>query len=95
MKSDAKHTKEERLQSYVIHEAEEFLNEKGRRMIGWDETLEGGLAPNATVMSWRGEGGGSEAAKQKHHVIMKQNTNLYFDYYQSKDTDFVLLAIGG
>jgi len=74
LKSDAKHTKEERLQSYVIHEAEEFLNEKGRRMIGWDETLEGGLAPNATVMSWRGEGGGIEAAKQKHDVIMTPNT---------------------
>ena len=95
LKSDAKHTKEERLQSYVIHEAEEFLNEKGRRMIGWDETLEGGLAPNATVMSWRGEGGGIEAAKQKHDVIMTPNTYLYFDYYQSKDTDNEPLAIGG
>ena len=95
LKTDNKHTKEERLQSYVIHEAEEFLNSKGRQMIGWDETLEGGLAPNATVMSWRGEGGGIEAAKQKHNVIMTPNTYLYFDYYQSKDTDNEPLAIGG
>ena len=57
----------------------------GRQIIGWDEILEGGLAPNATVMSWRGEGGGIEAAKQKHDVIMSPNTYLYFDYYQSKD----------
>lgn len=95
LKSDDKHTKEERLQSFVINAAEKFLNSKGRQMIGWDETLEGGLAPNATVMSWRGEGGGIEAAKQKHDVIMTPNTYLYFDYYQSKDTDSEPLAIGG
>lgn len=95
LKSDAKHTKEERLQSYVIHEAEEFLNSKGRKMIGWDETLEGGLAPNATVMSWRGEAGGIEAAKQHHDVVMTPNTYLYFDYYQSKDTETEPMAIGG
>ena len=64
-------------------------------MIGWDETLEGGLAPNATVMSWRGEGGGIEAAKQKHDVIMTPTTYLYFDYYQTKDIDNEPLAIGG
>ena len=95
IKGDAKHTKEEYLQSYVIKEAEKFLNEHGRNMIGWDETLEGGLAPNATVMSWRGEAGGIEAARQKHNVIMTPNTYLYFDYYQSKDTDTEPLAIGG
>ena len=95
LKSDQKHTKEERLQSYVIHEAEEFLNSKGRKMIGWDETLEGGLAPNATVMSWRGEGGGIEAAKQQHDVVMTPNTYLYFDYYQAKDTENEPEAIGG
>ena len=95
LKSDKQHTKEERLQSYVIHEAEEFLNANGRQMIGWDETLEGGLAPNATVMSWRGEGGGIEAAKQKHDVVMTPNTYLYFDYYQTKDVDDEPLAIGG
>lgn len=95
LKSDSKHTKEERLQSFVIHEAEAFLATKGRKMIGWDETLEGGLAPGATVMSWRGEGGGIEAAKQGHDVVMTPNTYLYFDYYQSKDTDTEPLAIGG
>lgn len=95
LKSDAKHTKEERLQSYVISHIEKFLNEHGRQIIGWDEILEGGLAPNATVMSWRGEGGGIEAAKQHHDVIMTPNTYLYFDYYQSKDTDNEPLAIGG
>ena len=95
LKSDSRHTKEERLQSYVIHEAEAFLATKGRKMIGWDETLEGGLAPGATVMSWRGEGGGIEAAKQGHDVVMTPNTYLYFDYYQSKDTDTEPLAIGG
>ena len=95
LKSDNKHTKEERLQSYVIHEGEEFLNSKGRKMIGWDETLEGGLAPNATVMSWRGEAGGIEAAKQHHDVVMTPNTYLYFDYYQSKDTETEPMAIGG
>ena len=95
LKSDDKHTKEERLQSYVISHVEKFLNEHGRQIIGWDEILEGGLAPNATVMSWRGEGGGIEAAKQHHDVIMTPNTYLYFDYYQSKDTDNEPLAIGG
>ncbi len=95
LKSDSKHTKEERLQSYVIHEAEEFLNSKGRKMIGWDETLEGGLAPNATVMSWRGEGGGIEAARQRHAVVMTPNTYVYFDYYQAQDKENEPIAIGG
>ena len=95
LKSDKKHTKEERLQSYVIHAAEEFLNSKGRQMIGWDETLEGGLAPNATVMSWRGEGGGIQAARLNHDVVMTPNTYVYFDYYQAIDKDAEPLAIGG
>ncbi|MBQ8771074.1 MAG: family 20 glycosylhydrolase [Bacteroides sp.] len=95
IKGDSKHTAEEYLQSFIINHAEKFLNSKGRQMIGWDETLEGGLAPNATVMSWRGEGGGIEAAKQKHNVIMSPNTYLYFDYYQTKDIDNEPLAIGG
>ena len=95
IKGDEKHTAEEYLQSFVINHAEKFLNSKGRQMIGWDETLEGGLAPNATVMSWRGEGGGIEAARQKHNVIMTPNTYLYFDYYQTKDTENEPLAIGG
>lgn len=95
IKSDDKHSKEEYLQSFVISHAEKFLNEHGRKSIGWDEILEGGLAPNATVMSWRGEAGGIEAAKQKHDVVMTPNTYLYFDYYQTKDTENEPLAIGG
>jgi len=75
---------EHELQSYFIQRIERFLNSKGKRLIGWDEILEGGLAPNATVMSWRGEKGGVEAAKQKHDVIMTPTTHLYFDYAQSK-----------
>lgn len=95
IKGNDKHSKEEYLQSFVINHAEKFLNEHGRRIIGWDEILEGGLAPNATVMSWRGEAGGIEAAKQKHDVIMTPNTYLYFDYYQTKDTENEPLGIGG
>ena len=95
IKGDQKHSAEEYLQSFVISHAEKFLNSKGRQIIGWDEILEGGLAPNSTVMSWRGEGGGIEAARQKHDVIMTPNTYLYFDYYQTKDVDNEPLAIGG
>ena len=95
LKSDKNHTAEERLQSFIINHAEKFLNGHGRQIIGWDEILEGGLAPNATVMSWRGEGGGIEAAKQKHDVIMTPNTYLYFDYYQAKDTENEPFGIGG
>lgn len=95
LEADGKHSAEERLQSYVIKHAENTLNGLGRQMIGWDETLEGGLAPNATVMSWRGEAGGIEAARQKHKVIMSPNTYLYFDYYQSADTKNEPEAIGG
>ena len=95
IKGDEKHTAEEYLQSFIINHAEKFLNSKGRQIIGWDEILEGGLAPNATVMSWRGEEGGIEAARQKHNVIMTPHTYLYFDYYQSYDTKNEPLAIGG
>ena len=83
------------LQSYFIQRIEKFLNSKGREIIGWDEILEGGLAPNATVMSWRGIQGGIEAAKQHHTVIMTPGTHCYFDHYQSKDVDKEPLAIGG
>ncbi len=81
------------LQSYFIQTIEKYLNSKGRNIIGWDEILEGGLAPNATVMSWRGEKGGIEAAKQKHKVIMTPTTYVYFDYAQRKNDDS--LVIGG
>jgi hexosaminidase len=85
---------EHELQSYFIQRIEKFVNSKGRQIIGWDEILEGGLAPNAAVMSWRGEKGGIEAAKQRHLVVMSPTTTVYFDYYQSKKPDEPL-AIGG
>jgi hexosaminidase len=81
------------LQSYFINRIEKYLNSKGKNIIGWDEILEGGLAPNATVMSWRGEAGGIEAAKQNHDVIMTPGKPVYFDHSQSKDEDSV--TIGG
>ncbi len=85
---------EHELQNYFITRIEKYLNSKGRNIIGWDEILEGGLAPNATVMSWRGIKGAVEAAKQHHNVIMTPNSHCYFDYYQS-DQDDEPLAIGG
>ncbi|UKJ08656.1 beta-N-acetylhexosaminidase [Solitalea lacus] len=85
---------EHELQSYFIQRIEKFLNGKGRQIIGWDEILEGGLAPNATVMSWRGIEGGIAAAKQQHDVIMTPGGFCYFDHYQSKDKSEPL-AIGG
>jgi len=81
------------LQSYFIQRIEKYLNTKGRQIIGWDEILEGGLAPNATVMSWRGEQGGIEAAKQKHNVIMTPGGWCYFDHSQTQKEDSV--TIGG
>ena len=95
IKGDKKHSAEEYLQSSIISQMEKFVESKGRHIIGWDEILEGGLAPNATVMSWRGVDGGIEAAKQHHNVIMTPNTYLYFDYYQSTDTENEPMAIGG
>ncbi len=82
------------LQSWFIRRIEQYLNQHGRRLIGWDEILEGGVAPNATVMSWRGTAGGVEAARQGHDVIMTPNSHLYLDYYQG-DTIQEPLAIGG
>lgn len=81
------------LQSYFIQRIEKYLNQKGRKIIGWDEILEGGLAPNALVMSWRGEAGGIEAAKQKHDVVMTPSGYAYFDHTQSLNEDSV--TIGG
>ncbi|MCT7904171.1 Beta-hexosaminidase [Candidatus Ornithobacterium hominis] len=75
---------EHELQSYFIQRMEKFINAHGRKIIGWDEILEGGLAPNATVMSWRGTQGGIHAAKENHDVIMTPTDFLYFDYYQDK-----------
>lgn len=85
---------EHELQSYFIERIEKYLNTKGRQIIGWDEILEGGLAPNATVMSWRGVNGAVKAAKQQHNVIMTPTSHCYFDYYQSTNSGEPL-AIGG
>jgi hexosaminidase len=84
---------EHELQSYFIQRMEKYLNGKGKTLIGWDEILEGGLAPKAVVMSWRGEAGGIEAAKQKHTVIMTPGNPVYFDHTQSLKEDSV--TIGG
>lgn len=86
LKADKQHTAEDRLQSYCTARIEKFLNERERQIIGWDEILEGDLAPNATVMSWRGSAGGIKAAQMGHDVIMTPNTYCYFDYFQSEDT---------
>ncbi len=85
---------EEELQSYFIKRMDQFLTEKGRRLIGWDEILEGGLAPNATVMSWRGMDGGITAAKSGHDVVMAPTSNTYIDFYQG-DPKTEPLSIGG
>ncbi len=83
---------EHELQSYFVQRIEKYLNSKGKQMIGWDEILEGGLAPNAIVMSWRGESGGIEAAKQKHRVIMTPGSPLYFDNGQRENEDSVFIG---
>ena len=82
------------LQSYFIKRIEKYVNSRGRRIIGWDEILEGGLAPNATVMSWQGIKGGIEAAEQGHDVVMAPTSHVYLDYYQG-DPESEPLAIGG
>jgi len=84
---------EHELQSYFITRIEKFLNSKGRKIIGWDEILEGGLAPNAAVMSWRGINGGIAAAKMNHYVVMSPGTHCYFDHYQGLSGE--PKAIGG
>jgi hexosaminidase len=85
---------EHELQSYFIQRMEKYLNSKGKQIIGWDEILEGGLAPNATVMSWRGTDGGIAAAQQNHKVVMTPGTHCYFDHYQGNPANEPL-AIGG
>ena len=80
---------ENELQSYFIKRIEKYLNDRGRQIIGWDEILEGGLSPGATVMSWRGENGGIEAAKQNHKVIMTPEKFVYLDYYTIRVSDDV------
>ncbi len=85
---------EHELQSYFIQRIEKFVNSKGRKIIGWDEILEGGLAPNAAVMSWRGTEGGITAAKENHFVVMTPGSHCYFDHYQGEPKNEPL-AIGG
>ena len=95
LKADSKHSAEERLQSYVIKRMEKYLATKGKKIIGWDEILEGGLAPSATVMSWRGEDGGIAAALMDHTVIMTPGGNgMYLDAYQG-DSKIEPVTIGG
>ncbi len=85
---------EHELQSYFIGRIDKFITSKGKKMLGWDEILEGGLSPNAMVMSWRGTAGGIEAAKLNHDVVMSPNSFFYLDYYQA-DPKTQPLAIGG
>lgn len=86
---------EEQLQSWFVQTIEKYLNGKGKKIIGWDEILEGGLAPNAAVMSWRGEEGGLAAASQSHPVVMTPGRYCYFDHYQDTPVSKEPLAIGG
>jgi len=86
---------EEELQSWFIQQMDKFIASKGRRLIGWDEILEGGLAPGATVMSWRGIEGGIAAAKANHDVVMAPTSHTYLDYYQASDRTHEPRAIGG
>ena len=95
LKDDGEHTAEHYLQSYVTERIGKFLADNGRRIIGWDEILEGRAPSDAVVMSWRGSEGGIAAAKLGHDVIMTPNSHFYFDYYQSLDTDAEPFGIGG
>ena len=95
LKDDDRFQAEHYLQGYVTSRMEKFLAEKGKKLIGWDEILEGELAPNATVMSWRGVAGGLQAVRMGHDAIMTPNTFFYLDYYQSLDKENEPLAIGG
>jgi hexosaminidase len=83
---------EDALQSYFIQRIEKFVNSKGKKIIGWDEILEGGLAANATVMSWRGEAGGIEAAKDGHDVIMTPGSHCYLDHSQTRNEDSLTIG---
>lgn len=95
LKDGEKYSAEHYLQSYVTARVERFLNSHGRKIIGWDEILEGELAPGATVMSWRGVEGGLQAAKLGHDAIMTPSTHFYFDYCQSDTPENEPLGIGG
>ncbi|MBD5255793.1 MAG: family 20 glycosylhydrolase [Barnesiella sp.] len=95
LKSDDHSTAEQKLQNFVMSRAAQSLASKGRKMIGWDEIIEGGLFPGATVMSWRGVEGAREAARQGHDAIMTPTNYCYFDYLQSQDASREPFGIGG
>ncbi len=95
LKDDEHFKAEDYLQSYVMNRVESFLNDHGRRIIGWDEIMEGNISESATVMSWRGAAGGIKAAQSGRNAIMTPNIFCYFDYYQSRDQENEPLAIGG
>ena len=95
LKGDGRFSAEQYLQCYVTSRMQDFLATKGKKIIGWDEILEGELAEGATVMSWRGVEGGREAASNGFDAIMTPTSNCYFDYMQSKDTDSEPVGIGG
>ena len=95
LKDDEHGTAEQHLQNYVTYRIQKFLETKGKRIIGWDEILEGKLEPGATVMSWRGAKGGIQAANAGFDVIMTPNSHCYLDYYQAEDKKKEPLAIGG
>jgi hexosaminidase len=95
LKANEEYQPEHFLQGYVMSRMEKFINSKGKRIIGWDEILEGEVAPNATIMSWRGVAGGLQAVRLGHDAIMTPNTFYYLDYYQSLDKEKEPLAIGG
>ena len=95
LKAHGNITAEQELQCYVTARIQKFLNDHGRKIIGWDEILEGDLAPGATVMSWRGTQGGIEAARRGFDVVMTPNSHMYIDYYQSQERDKEPLCIGG
>lgn len=94
-KSTDKRPREEQMQAYIMQQAEAFLASKGRKVIGWDEILAGGLGPDVTIHSWRGIEGAVEAARQGHDAILSPGSHMYFDHYQSQDKEHEPDAIGG
>lgn len=95
LKSDTVSTAEDKLQGYLVKRVEEYLNGKGKRIIGWDEVLKSDVAKTTTIMSWQGVKGGIAAAKAGHNVIMSPNTQLYFDYFETIETDSLPYAYPG
>ena len=89
IKADAKHSAEDKLQSYFTKRVENYLNQHGRSIIGWDEILDGEINPSASIMSWRGVEAGLNAAEVGHDVVMSPNATLYFDHYQTPATDWI------